>query len=104
MMDLSSAGNVATIVSAAVPILAGAAVFLHNISKKQNELEHLSMRLDDRLERIEHQFGPNGGGLREAVNNVSKTVLKIEDRVTKIGDDVARLHGEFDQHTKEHNN
>ena len=40
------------------------------------------------------QFGPNGGGLREAVNNLTVTVASISDKVVKIGEDLARLSGE----------
>ena len=68
------------------------------IDSRQENLEKMSERLEDRLERIEHQFGPNGGGLREAVNNMSATVTKIDTKVGKLGEDLSNLKGKFEQH------
>jgi hypothetical protein len=44
------------------------------------------------------QFGPNGGGLRQAVNEMSNKIDKIEQRQIDIGDKLAHLQGEFDNH------
>lgn len=102
-MDLNVIGTVAQIASVATALVASFYGIWRKIDIKQERLEVSTARLEGKLERIEQQFGPNGGGLREAVNTMSRTVLKIEDRVTKIGDDVARLSGEFHQHTLEKN-
>lgn len=56
----------------------------------------------DRLIRIESQFGPNGGGLRQAVNEVATNVGvvkatlggvedRLEDHLVQATDDRARL-------------
>lgn len=102
-MDLNALSNIAQIGSVAIALVASIYGIWRKIDVKQERLELSTARLEGKLERIEQQFGPNGGGLREAVNTMSRNVLKIEDRVTKIGDDVARLSGEFHQHTLEKN-
>jgi hypothetical protein len=80
---------------------------VHKFFKRVNIAEALEAesidRLEERLERIESQFGPNGGGLRQAVNEISRDIMKIEDRVTKIGENLASLSGEFHQHVIENN-
>jgi len=68
------------------------------IDTRQESLERMTERLENRLERIESQFGPNGGGLREAVNNMSSTVSKIDTKVGKLGEDLSNLSGKFHQH------
>ena len=102
-MDITTGSSIAQIASAAAAGSFGIYKIWKKIDARQEELCAKTMLLDSKLSRIESQFGPNGGGIREAVNNVSKTVLKIEDRVTKIGDDVAKLSGEFNQHIREGN-
>jgi hypothetical protein len=103
-MNLDVLSNLAQIASVAIALVASFYGIWRKIDIKQERLEVSTARLESKLEGIEQQFGPNGGGLREAVNTMSRNVLKIEDRVTKIGDDVARLSGEFHQHTLEKNN
>lgn len=39
---------------------------------------------DARMGRIEQQFGPNGGGLREAVNNVGADVRVVKANVSGL--------------------
>jgi len=73
------------------------------IDKRQTEMQIATVRITDKLEFIEHQFGPNGGGLRQAVNEMSGKVDKIESRVNSMSTDLSSLAGRFDQHIVEQN-
>jgi len=101
MTDLPVAANVAQVASLVFPIIAGGWGVWRKIDRKQVEAHYETIRMSDKLDVIEKQFGPNGGGLREAVNNISIKLDKIESRQQSIGDEVARLTGKFDQHIKE---
>jgi hypothetical protein len=59
--------------------------------------------LEVRLDRIESQFGPNGGGLREAVNRISNTVNHMDVKLDNVTKEVSELKGEFRQHLREGN-
>lgn len=100
-MDTSQLANIAQIVSVAAASLFGIYRFWRKVERNQAEVGHTIERLEGKIDTIERQFGPNGGGLREAVNNMSKTVSKIDDRVSQIGNDLSRLSGEFSQHIRE---
>ena len=71
------------------------------IEKHQTDNSVRAIRMEDRLDRIEKQFGPNGGGIRQAVNEIAAKLDKMEARQIIIGDKVVKLEGEFDQHMKE---
>jgi archaellum component FlaC len=71
------------------------------IEKNQHDTQIRSVRMEDRLHRIESQFGPNGGGLREAVNRISETVNKMNTKLDEVSREVSELKGEFRQHVKE---
>ena len=60
--------------------------------------------MEDRLDRIEKQFGPNGGGLREAVNRISDAIGKIDTKLDHLGEEFFTLKGEFEQHTHKKDN
>lgn len=90
--------NFATFASFILAVLAGGAGIWRHIEKRQNDFELHQHRIADKLDVITAQFGPNGGGLRQAVNEMSRKIDKIEERQIAIGDKVARLQGEFDQH------
>lgn len=102
-LDLNTVSGIVQVGSVIITGFVGVFQMWRKIDKRQQSLESSSVRLEDRLERIEHQFGPNGGGLREAVNNMSQTILKIDERMTKMGDEVANLSGKFQQHIVEGN-
>jgi hypothetical protein len=57
--------------------------------------------LEVRLDRIESQFGPNGGGLREAVNRISNNLQNMDAKLDNVSNDVAQLKGEFKEHVRE---
>ena len=75
--------------------------FLRHMEKKQDKQNTESLLMNQRLERIEEQFGPNGGGLREAVNTIGRDIKKIDERTVRIGQEVAELRGRFTQHIEE---
>ena len=81
--------------------LAGIWGVWRKIEKNQHEAQIRSVRMEDRLHRIESQFGPNGGGLREAVNRISETVNKMNVKLDEVSKEVSELKGEFRQHVKE---
>jgi hypothetical protein len=98
MASLPETANLAQVVSLFTPLIAGAFGLWRRIEHKQTKFELTQQRISDKLDVITAQFGPNGGGLRQAVNEMSKKIDKIEERQIDIGDKVARLQGEFDQH------
>ena len=89
------------ILSVVVPF--GFAVYgvWRRIDKRQSKLEFDLIRVSDKLDFIVKQFGNNGGGLRQAVNELTEKICHIEDRQIQIGDKVARLDGKFEQHIVE---
>jgi hypothetical protein len=97
-MNLSDTSSLVSIVSFFAAILAGAFGIWRRIESRQNEFQSQQLRISDRLNFIAAQFGPNGGGLRQAVNEMSHKIDKIEQRQITIGDKLAHLQGEFDNH------
>lgn len=101
MLNIDTAANVAQIISVIIPVVAGIYAVWRKLDRRQTETHTEMCRMNDKLTGIEKQFGPNGGGLREAVNNLAKQIANMDNRVTKIGDDVANLKGKFEQHIEE---
>jgi archaellum component FlaC len=101
MYSVDNAASVVQIISFASTILIGSYAVWRKIDKRQTQALIETIRINDKLDRIENQFGPNGGGIREAVNTMSRKVDGIDARVTKIGNDVANLSGKFEQHVVE---
>jgi len=93
--------NFATLASFVLAVLAGGAGIWRHIEKRQNDFELHQHRIADKLDAMLAQFGPKGGGLRQAVNEMSRKIDKIEERQIIIGDKVAHLQGEFDQHIED---
>jgi len=56
--------------------------------------------MEVRLDRIESQFGPNGGGLREAVNHISNNLQKMDAKLDNVSNDLSQLKGEFKEHVR----
>jgi len=71
------------------------------MDQHQASSEMRATLIEQRLRSIEVQFGPNGGGLREAVNRISSAVGKIDDKLDCVTRDVSKLSGEFHQHMRE---
>jgi len=88
-------------------LIVGTALAIHKYFKRANVAEALSaesiIRVEERLKRIEQQFGPNGGGLRQAVNDLTSKINRMEERQINIGGEVASLSGKFEQHIAENN-
>jgi hypothetical protein len=102
-MNLNTAADVAVLTSVIATFLSAIFALWKKIDRRQTQetLEYASMQKD--LENIQAQFGPNGGGLRQAVNEIGKKIDKIEERQQAIGDKVAGLAGKFEQHIEEQN-
>lgn len=100
-MQIDVAANIAQIISLGIPVAAGIYAGWRKLESRQADNYLEMIRINDKLDYIEKQFGPNGGGLREAVNNLAKHFTQMETRLTKIGDDVANLSGKFEQHIAE---
>ena len=104
MVDLSTTANVAQIFSVIAPAAFGTWAIWRRIDKRQTDAHIMSLRISDKLDFIEKQFGPNGGGIREAVNNMAHKVDKIETRINIVDAKLANLGGKFDQHIIETDN
>jgi hypothetical protein len=98
MLNLNSVSTAAQLFALMVTALMGLYGIWRRIDKRQTEAQIQTIRINDKLDRIELQFGPNGGGIREAVNSMSGKVDKIETRVNTIDVKLASLGGKFDQH------
>lgn len=101
MDALSSAASVSQIVSVVGGILFGLWRIWRKIDQHQANSQARSDVIETRLDRIESQFGPNGGGLREAVNRINSTVDKMDKKIDYMNRDLAHLQGEFKQHLRE---
>ena len=96
MIDLNSASDVAQILSVAVPVFAGFFAWKRTLDKRDTEQAKRIALVQLKLDLIEKQFGPNGGGLREAVNNLSRTVAIIDERLIEM----MKEHSELVGHVK----
>lgn len=90
-----------TTISGVLAVIATFAGIWRHIEKRQNSFELHQQRISDKLDHIHGQFGPNGGGLRQAVNEMSRKIDKIEERQIAISEKVAFLQGEFANHVDE---
>lgn len=103
-MSLDTAASVAQISSVIGGLLLGLWGIWRKIDKHQVHTDQRSALMEQRLDNIQAQFGPNGGGLREAVNRISDAVSKIDTKLDTVTSDVAKLTGEFHQHIRENKN
>jgi archaellum component FlaC len=101
MLNLDEVSNAAQLIALAITGILGFYGIWRRIDKRQTEAQIQTIRINDKLDRIEMQFGPNGGGIREAVNTMAKKIDKIETRVNTIDVKLASLGGKFDQHITE---
>jgi hypothetical protein len=93
--------NYMQVVSVIIPLVGGVWATYRRIDKKQVDHQMFLHRLSDKIDIITAQFGPNGGGLRQAVNDMSRKIDKIEERQIIIVEKVAHLQGEFEQHVED---
>lgn len=100
---LNTAASIAQIVSVIGAFLVGMWGIWRKIDKHQAGTDLRNAVMEQRLDSIQAQFGPNGGGLREAVNRISDAVNKIDSKLDHVTNDVAKLTGEFHQHIRENN-
>lgn len=100
-MDLGTWANVAQITSVVGPLLFGVWKVWRKVDRNQQNTEVRLAVVDERLDRIEQQFGPNGGGLREAVNRIGDAITRMDTKLDTVSVEVAQLKGEFKQHIRE---
>jgi hypothetical protein len=93
--------SVAQIVSVVGGILFALWKIWRKIDQHQANSAARSDVMEVRLDRIESQFGPNGGGLREAVNRISYDINCMDKKLDGVTKEVSELKGEFRQHVKE---
>lgn len=99
-MDVNTAASVAQITSVVGSVIFSIWTIYRKLERKTDVVNFEVSKLNQKLDFIEKQFGPNGGGLRQAVNELTDKVDKIQDRQEEIGDKVAELTGKFDQHVR----
>lgn len=100
-MDLSTWANVAQISSVVGGVIIGFWRIWRKIDQHQAKTDVRAAVVDERLDRIEKQFGPNGGGLREAVNRIGDAITRMDTKLDTVSVEVAQLKGEFKQHIRE---
>ena len=100
-MNLSDWASITQIISVILPVAGSIYAVYRKIDKRQHVFETELKLITQNIEFITKQFGPNGGGLRQAVNDLTDTVSKIGDRQVEIGDNLAELTGKFEQHDKQ---
>ena len=103
-MNINYVASLAQITS----VIGGMLFALWRIWRKLDQHQSNSAARSDvmevRLDRIESQFGPNGGGIREAVNRISDTVNKMDTKLDSMGRELSQLKGEYNQHIRENGN
>lgn len=99
-MILDTWASVAQISSVVGAVLLGLWKIWRKIDQHQSNSAARSDVMETRLDRIEKQFGPNGGGLREAVNRISDSIHHLDTKLDHVSNDVAQLKGEFKEHVR----
>jgi hypothetical protein len=100
-MSVQYWASVAQIISVVGGILFALWKIWRKIDQHQANSAARSDVMEVRLDRIESQFGPNGGGLREAVNRISYDINCMDKKLDGVTKEVSELKGEFRQHIKE---
>jgi hypothetical protein len=102
-MSLAYWASVAQISSVVCGLLFALWKIWRKIDQHQANSAARSDVLEVRLDRIEFQFGPNGGGLRQAVNHISNDLQRMDKKLDNVSSDVAQLKGEFKEHVRHEN-
>jgi hypothetical protein len=100
-MDLGDWSSIAQISSVVGAVLIGLWKIWRKIDTHETANDARADIMELRLGRIEDQFGPNGGGLREAVNRISDSLHHMDLKLDTVSKDVAQLKGEFKEHVRE---
>ena len=102
-MDMGDWANIAQIGSVVGAVFMGFWKVWRKIDTHQANSMQRSALMEQRLDLIQAQFGPNGGGLREAVNRISDNLHHIDSKLDSVSNDLAQLKGEFKQHVRDDN-
>ena len=99
-MDVGTAASIAQVSSVIGAVFLGLWRIWRKIDTHQHSSEQRSALMEQRLDMIQAQFGPNGGGLREAVNRISDSLHHMDSKLDSVSNDLAQLKGEFKQHVR----
>lgn len=102
-MTLGDTAAIVQIASVIGGMLVGLWSIWRKLDKHQTRTDQRNALMEQKLNSIQAQFGPNGGGLREAVNRISDAVGKMDFKLDTVTQDLAKLTGEFHQHIRENN-
>ena len=100
-MNISTVASIAQISSVVGAVFLGLWKIWRKIDTHQNNSEQRSALMEQRLDLIQAQFGPNGGGLREAVNRISDSLHRMDSKLDSVSNDLAQLKGEFKEHVRD---
>lgn len=100
-MNLGDWSSVAQISSVVGAVLLGLWRIWRKIDVHQANSAARSAVLETKVETIQAQFGPNGGGLREAVNRISDTIGHMDRKLDGMNSELSQLKGEFKQHVRD---
>lgn len=100
-MDISKLASAAQITSVVGGVIIGFWRIWRKIDQHQTNSEKRAALVEQRLNSMLEQFGPNGGGLREAVNRIGETVNRMDAKLDGVSVEFAQLKGEFHQHIRE---
>lgn len=53
------------------------------VNRRIDVLDERGRNTDDKLTRVELQFGPNGGGLRQTVDTIKSAIANLDGRFTQ---------------------
>lgn len=98
LSDWSSIAQIGSVVGA---VLIGLWRVWRKIDTHQANSAARSAVLETRLDNIQAQFGPNGGGLREAVNRISDAISHMDRKLDGMNGELSQLKGEFKQHVRD---
>lgn len=97
-MSIDIVANIVQVASVTTALFLGVYGIWRRIDKRQQDSEVKQALLMQKIDFITNQFGPNGGGLRQAVNEMSQKIDRIDARVNTIAEDLSEVSGRFDQH------
>lgn len=96
-MDLDTAVNasqiLSVVISVVVPVSLAFFAWKRTLDRRDEEQAKRVALIQLKLDMIEKQFGPNGGGLREAVNRMSSMMEKMDNRMIELMKEHSELVG-----------
>lgn len=82
----------------AAQVQASVSAALQPVYQRLDDIQRVAADKKERLTRIEAQFGPNGGGMREKVDRIADSVTELRSHVDQsvgtVRESLAELRGE----------